>query len=161
MLIQLSKRETKELELNSTRIENTLFNEKSFYSTEVINNAHQLLLSWEHTQGLDANSSEKVKTAKLSELLGYKPNYHMTTFVRNAVWGFRFGDINNKFLIYHSKRGLTLQIHPNFDGNEIENLYKILLLKLINYENIPDYMQFLLKSKPLAKNTKITIRNLF
>ena len=145
MFTQLSKKEAKKLETTSTRIEN-LHNKMGCIKYVKCLNQLGLLLSWYNTQGISINDSQKKQNDKLSELFGCKPSYYITYSERNAAWGFQFGDnINNKFLVHHSQRGMSFQVSKNFNVNEIENLLDFISSLLVNYNNIPEMMKFLVE----------------
>lgn len=101
---------------------------------EELNTLLALINTWYDTQNLTTNMPEKKFVEVLTNILG-KPLYFVTYVYRNAVWGFSYKINekyckNNKFIIYRDKRGLSIQIHPKFNKNQLENLLK----DIINYK---------------------------
>lgn len=137
--ILLSKQETKELEKNvialgSESIVNIL-NDKQ-YRLRIKRNL--LLSEWQHSQGVDVNGVKK-SWDLLIKLLNTKPTYYANYDCKNAIWGFGWrldNNIDNKFIIYLSARGLTIEIHPNFEKNMIDNFLDELINTLVNKDNI-------------------------
>jgi hypothetical protein len=106
--------------------------------------------SWQNTHNLSVNDTQKILNNKLSELLLTKPAYYVTHEYRNALWGFYFDNNeknieNNKFLIYHDKRGLSIQVHPKFRKDMIEQLLYELFNTLVDKNNLLDILKDVLK----------------
>lgn len=121
-LMQIDNRKTRELELISEPIENILFNDKKYANST--NKLFQIT-GWIHFHGMDANDPQKKHLEKLIALLNYKPNYKAQYLYRNAVWGLFWetnleNTENNKFIIYKSKKGTSIQLHPEFRKDMIE-----------------------------------------
>lgn len=112
-LTLLSKKETEELEQSTTPIENL-----TKYQIPYIEHLFKIQ-SWYGVNGLTTNMSQKEFFIKLTELLGYKPLYYKRYEYRTAVWGFEWE--NEKFILYRSERGLSIQVLQKFRKDKLEN----------------------------------------
>ena len=115
-LKQLTKEDAKNLETNSRNVGNFL----TYELHEKLKNILYLekgLQGWYREYNISAGSF-KAKIPKLTEIFNTKPNFYVNYLSRYAVWGFEWQD--QKFLIYVSKRGLTIQIAYNFDLSLLE-----------------------------------------
>lgn len=108
-VLQLSKQETMDLEKNS---------KKSFSHEHTGQNRERALsimrkqLGLHHWQYVHGNKSDNFyqECRLLTKLLGYKYNYFITYWVRNACWGLCLEGIpNSKFLVYWCVEGLSVQ----------------------------------------------------
>lgn len=132
-LMQLSNKKTKELERITIPIENFMY-QNGFDKEKLFS-----LIGWYHSHGLRADEPVKYRKEKLIELLGVKPNYHVSYEFRSAVFGFEFIPNgvdkehipNNELVIYYSGRGLSIQLHPKFRKDMIINLIDFLSETLI------------------------------
>lgn len=138
--IILKKEEIKQLEHETIRVEN-LFTGMSKIQHEKCCHLILGIQFWYNTQKLTTKDSQKTHNKRLSQLLNNEPSYYVNYEYRNAVWGFSFENDekiapNNKVVIYHDKRGLSIQVHPKFRKDSIENLLKELFNLLVDKTNI-------------------------
>lgn len=116
-MIQLSKEETKRLERESTPLFNVV--KPGLLNHSKVFNKWMAVLGWTH-MGKFANNSIinkplHVRVAAMSKLLGFKQNYHVNYWERNAVWGLEHNGI--KFVLYISNKGLSVQIEGGYDSS--------------------------------------------
>jgi hypothetical protein len=123
----LSKEETKSLEHRTVPYEHIRaegFRNKAY--TQMFHLQREIkIVEWYHYHGLEACGSIYLKWRKLTELFGYKPSYYVSYEYKNAVWGFEWE--GEKFLIYESIRGLSIQILPTFMKKKLERFQKELI----------------------------------
>lgn len=108
----LSKERTKELEELTIPIENLTGYQKPYMSYLF------RIQQWYRENGLSTENTQRDMVSLLSHLLGYKPLYHKTYEYRNAVWGFEWD--GEEFVLYKSKRGTSIQVHPKFRKDKLE-----------------------------------------
>jgi len=125
-LMQLSKKETKDLEWNSTPIEQFILTQQN----KKLNKKLMILTSWIHTHGLNGNDLMKKRKDTLSQLLKLSPNYRTRGEYVSDVYGLIWN--NEKFIIYYSQRGLTVQVNDKFDNNLMENFLDELMELLVD-----------------------------
>lgn len=133
----LTKKEAKHLEENSMHIMNVY---KYRFGRDKLFD----VVSWYHYHGIDANSSLFKKVNKVSELLGHKQLYYITYSDKNAVWGFKwipdgYNEENcphNEFIIYYSKRGMQIQLHPKFRKDLVDDFISFLHKLLVESAKI-------------------------
>ena len=126
-LIQLSQKETKDLEWNSTPIEQFILTQQK---NKKLNNKLMILTSWIHTHGLNANDLMKKRKDKLSQLLNFSSNYRSKGEYISDVYGLSRN--NEKFMIYYSQRGLTVQVNENFNNDLMEKFLDELIDLLVD-----------------------------
>jgi len=104
---QLTNKETKRVEYNSSHILNLMQRASRA-------DMHRLfhLTGWTHNgeflgNPITHNALHK-KVAILSNILGFKQNYHVNYTCRNAVWGLEHEGL--KFAVCYSIEGLVVQI---------------------------------------------------
>lgn len=136
----LTKEQTKYVANNATPIENKIneaqgfFRRCGFIKDTATFNFQMDVTMWYHTHGLSANNI-KPHWKKLEELLNCKPAYYWTgAEFKNAVWGFSYDD--NKFLIYSSKRGLSIEVEDSFPAQKCIPLLKKLKELLVRGEGL-------------------------
>ena len=120
-----SKERTKELEHTTEPAIDRIFKE-----TQIDVQTYGELLGWYTQHGLTSTSTQASKTAKLSQLLGFTPQYHANYCgTRTAVWGFEYQ--NDGAVLYNSIRGLSLQVEREMSADNlgmlIDDLRKTLL----------------------------------
>ncbi len=113
-LVQLSKKETKDLEWDSTPIQQIILNQQN----KILDNKLMILTSFIHTHGLNARDLIKKRKDKLSQLLNFTSNYRSKGEYVSDIYGLSWN--NEKFIIYYSKRGLTIQVNNRFDNSLME-----------------------------------------
>jgi hypothetical protein len=120
----------KELEFITTPLVN-LTNKLDKKYRQNFQDLHLSIIMWYHkAEGIDANTSIYKKWDKVSELLGFRPIYHVNHSHRNALWAFEWKadySSENYVLIYYDVTGMKIQIHQKFKKSEI-----IPMLKQIN-----------------------------
>lgn len=138
----LSREEIKDLEHNTTPIENIWngvcfllpttfpYNNKPFGAIQRLRlvNKKINLLGWYHKQGLTTRTPIKDHWKKMTQLLGYAPSCYPVYEYRNALWGFEWE--NNKVLLYYSIKGLSIQVPTDFNKKKVEKLIDFLIHKL-------------------------------
>ena len=125
-LVQLSKKETKDLEWDSTAIEQIICAQQN----KILNNKLMILTSFIHTHGLNAADLIKKRKAKLSQLLNCTCNYRIKGEYLSDVYGLSWN--NQNFVIYYSKRGLTIQVNNKFDISLMEKFVDKLIDLLVD-----------------------------
>ena len=123
---QLSKTDTKALELNSTPVIMLLSQCGTSYNAQPWFD----VLGWTHTGRNITNQPLKVRVATMAWLLGFERNYHVNYNERNAVWGLEWRDV--RFIVYISNAGLALQLEDKSTPAEavqiVDELHKILIV---------------------------------
>lgn len=138
---QLSNKETKELEYDSTPISNVLYQKESTLthkeSKELMYKSFDIT-GWAHNgrhykipgaRNLSCGPLHK-QVALMSKLLGFKQNYHIVWSLRNAVWGLQIDDL--KFILYICTEGTRIQVELNCNDASaskiIDHLYGLLIV---------------------------------
>ncbi len=125
MISPCTTEETEKLEELTEPIENLL--PLSDYYDKYI-----LLLSWYRKNNLDASTSQRVKNSKLTELIGFKPQYYAVrgsdNYI-NAIWGFEYSN-HGRGVLYNSEKGISLQVESNMGKDSIAELINLLVEKL-------------------------------
>ena len=67
---------------------------------------------------------------KLSQLLNLSPNYRYRGEYISDVYGLNWN--NEKFMIYYSQRGLTVQVNENFNNDLMETFLDELIDLLVD-----------------------------
>lgn len=133
MIKQLTKKETKDLEHNTTsliNVYNTKVNTHEFEFDGI--NASLAITSWYNTWDIKEGGL-KTKRDKLTELLGFKPNYHVTYFVKHAVWGIESN--GHRCVLYTSIEGTSLQVPSGFyRPGDMRKLLEPFMEKMINWD---------------------------
>ena len=139
MLIQLTNEETKELEYtttpltNVTHIPGSVLGDKEaermmFRSFDITGWAHNgRYYDMEGARSMSNGPLHK-QVAAMTELLGFKQNYHIVWSLRNAVWGLQLDEL--KFVLYICTEGTKIQIDSRKDVDAeriIDHLYDILI----------------------------------
>lgn len=142
-LEQLSKEDTKLLEISSHRLDSVLIPDRKTL-LELMDKS----LVFHHWKLVHNENSENPYTEwkTLSNILGFRQNYTKTYSARNAVWGLYLKDKPDaKFLIYWSDSGLTVQYERNLPIDRYESiigtLSKILVKGKTDTEIIERYMK--------------------
>jgi len=139
---QLSNEETKELEFTTTPLSNVLYqqinSELSHKETEIVMYKSFDITGWAHNGRFYADPKSRSlsngplhkQVALMSELIGFKQNYHIVHSLRNAVWGLEFDNI--KFLLYICTEGTKIQVEHNCNDATaqkiINRLYGLLIV---------------------------------
>lgn len=137
-LIPLPKQETKLLVQDTYDIDNSLNSvDDSTYRLRTMRLS--LLQSWRDSHNLPANNV-KIHWNFLTNLFNVKPYYNYRDYeYKNAIWGFGWKldqNSNNKFILYKSIRGLSVELHENFDVTMIDDFLDELINLLVNKNNI-------------------------
>jgi hypothetical protein len=148
-LIPLKKDEIKQLELVTYRVENCYNN----MASDTYKKCWQYMMgiqTWHDAQHISVNDTQKKLNNKLSQLLNNKPAYYVNYEYRNAVWGFYWdtgkeNTENNKFLIYHDRRGLSIQLHKQFRKDMAEQFLQELFDVLVDKNNLSETEKQILK----------------
>jgi len=83
---------------------------------------------WYHKHGLKANVRIMDHWKKLSELFGHEPLYYINFEYRNAVWAFEW--MGEKFILYKSIRGTSIEVPPEFSVSKIDRFQRELITLL-------------------------------
>jgi hypothetical protein len=75
------------------------------------------LQCWYHTQGLNANDSNKKFDEKMKELIGFKYNFKKNYEYRTSVWGLTCSENNIQFILMLSERGLMLKVKKDLTND--------------------------------------------
>lgn len=133
----LSKERTKWLEVNSTNIIN-LFG-KYEYDSIVFKLTGTSRVIYMHGQILRAPWIKQIpdslpkRVRFYSEKLGSKPLYYVNHSYKNAVWGFKVSGC--EFVVYYSKRGLTIQFMHETTKKQFEKVIKTLYTKIMKRDD--------------------------
>ena len=140
---QLSKEETKQLEETSVPVMNVIA--RIGKDDPNIFNRWLAILGWTHmgefADGSILSKPLHVRVAAMSELLGFRPNYHVNYWERNACWGLEHEGI--KFVLYISNKGFSVQLAR--DGEDLpttesgKTIIDMLFQKLVNGKYDPDF----------------------
>jgi hypothetical protein len=138
MITPCTKEKTKSLEYKTVPVEVILYRANNF--AEMLSSRDTLpgyidkyhkLLNWCHKNGFDTSTPQHVQNSKLIELIGFNPQYHSvrgSDHYMNAIWGFDYeGD---GCVMYHSRRGLSLQVAPEMEKGSAVELIDLLIEKL-------------------------------
>jgi len=131
MMKPCTKERTRELEKCTVPISNKCNSLPDGETRDVLFSSLCQLTSWYYYQGFDANEIQKIQNAKIAELLEFKPQYHVCTGsdnYRNAVWGFEYKD--KGCVLYHSKKGLALQVEKSMNSDTVVALVDLMCKKL-------------------------------
>tara|TARA_R110000772_G_scaffold20466_5_gene56984 strand:+ start:129785 stop:130174 length:390 start_codon:yes stop_codon:yes gene_type:complete len=101
----------KELESNTVSLPNMIFGNFDTF------NIYMEILGWYNNHGLRASIDLRKKWDKITELIGFAPIYYKNYNHKNAVWSLFWK--NYPVLIYLDKRGIQIQVVPEFDREEI------------------------------------------
>lgn len=112
MLSQLSNKVTKSLEICT----------RPFYRFDdpVAVADYFSLLDWYRQHGLHPNEHIRKHWDKLTQLLGFSPNYRTRGEYISAVWGLAVNEM--QFVLYSSFRGLSIQTKNADDKIVIDTL---------------------------------------
>ena len=131
MFIALSNEETKKLAEQSTPVCN-LYSEEEKDANFAI---YTSILGWYRKNKLTTQDKLSTSLKVLSELLGTSPNYFKIYEGKTGVWGLSWEisehSPNNKFIIYYSNRGLSIELHPKFRKDMIQKLLINIKEKLV------------------------------
>ena len=122
MITPYTKEKTEALEHTTIPIENKLVP-----LSEHVNRI-SALSGWYRRHSFDASTPQETRNAKLSELLGFNPQYHGvrgSDGYDNAIWGFDYR--GNGCVLYNSQKGLTLQVVPEIEKDSAVNLMDSLI----------------------------------
>ncbi len=143
--LQLSKEETKELEVSSERLSSVLIPNR-----KVLTKLMEISLAFHHWKLVHNEESENVNMEwkRLSAILGYKYHYLVTYSNRNAVWGLSLSkNPDAKFLVYWSVQGLTIQYASGMPIKNYEDITKELSRILVQGKTDTEIMKDYLRKK--------------
>ena len=128
MITQLSTEETRELEhtTDSMIMWISAINDPTI--RDKVSKKWFKILCWKDAQNI-VGAGVYATAKHMTSLLGFKQNYYVMYWERNATWGV---DINGtKGVLYISTKGLTLQLAKGTTESEtimvIDELYKLLI----------------------------------
>lgn len=147
---QLPKQETKDLEHKSMPMIMAMADPNAIWPRINVQNKWFAVLGWhtagEFTDDPIVNKALHLKVAAMSKLLGFKQNYHVNYWERNAVWGLEHEGI--KFVVYLSTRGLSVQLALDPDGvnrptpADAQIIVDLLFDKLIGTKPNPTFTKY-------------------
>lgn len=117
MFTQITKKRVKELEVTTTPYMNRFYNSPEDceemtdeHKDRLRHNSHEFH-NW-YNEDFDLMYSSLYKCVDyISRKIGFKQNYYVSYWQRNAVWGFMWED--HECILYYSNRGLSLQVPKN------------------------------------------------
>lgn len=127
ILTLLTKEAAKKLSHEVTPYQN-ISRERLSYARLRISARDFKIQGWYHKHGLKANVRIMDHWKKLSELFGHKPLYYINFEYRNAVWAFEWE--REKFILYKSIRGTSIEVPPEFSVSKVDRFQKELITLL-------------------------------